>query len=177
MRALSHPARVAVLDHFNNVDEATATECARIAGLSPSAMSYHLRALAKVGLLETAPGRGDGRERVWRLKVKSFSVGVEADAPQSDKLAERALMGIYRSRQDEKFAQFLEHADEADDEWSAVTEVQDWQTTMTPAEMKQVVDQISKILAPYRVKTRRAAGGIPDGAATAVVQLRAFPMV
>ncbi|WP_232075867.1 ArsR/SmtB family transcription factor [Phytohabitans suffuscus] len=37
-----------------------------MAGLSPSATSYHLRALARYGLVEQAPSRGDGRERVWR---------------------------------------------------------------------------------------------------------------
>ena len=46
MRALAHPARLAVLDQLADGGTATATECARTAGLSPSAMSYHLRALA-----------------------------------------------------------------------------------------------------------------------------------
>ncbi|WP_415645783.1 helix-turn-helix domain-containing protein, partial [Stackebrandtia soli] len=60
LRALAHPARMAILDHLGEVDDLTATEGAELIGLSPSAMSYHLRTLAKVGLLEEAPGRGDG---------------------------------------------------------------------------------------------------------------------
>src|SRR5713226_3824820 len=46
MRALAHPARIAILQHLVVDGPATATECAEIAGLSPSACSYHLRALA-----------------------------------------------------------------------------------------------------------------------------------
>jgi DNA-binding transcriptional ArsR family regulator len=66
MRALAHPARLTLMQHLGSVGPVTATESAEIVGLSPSATSYHLRALAKVGLIEEAPGRGDGRERRWQ---------------------------------------------------------------------------------------------------------------
>src|SRR5262249_56777146 len=66
MRAMAHPARLAIMEFLGDGAVATATECAEVCGLSPSATSYHLRALAKVGLVEEAPSRGDGRERVWR---------------------------------------------------------------------------------------------------------------
>ena len=45
IKALAHPARLAVIDELFAGRQLTATECAEIAGLSPSAMSYHLRAL------------------------------------------------------------------------------------------------------------------------------------
>ena len=67
MRAMAHPARLALLEHLRNGGPATATECAGVVSLSPSATSYHLRALARAGLVEAAPGRGDGRERLWRI--------------------------------------------------------------------------------------------------------------
>jgi len=69
IRALAHPARLAVLDALNQRATLTATEAAEIAGLSPSAMSYHLRALAKWGIVREADAAGtaeaDGRERRW----------------------------------------------------------------------------------------------------------------
>ena len=43
LRALAHPARLAILQHLVLDGPATATECAEVAGLSPSACSYHLR--------------------------------------------------------------------------------------------------------------------------------------
>jgi len=61
MRAMAHPARLALLEHLRNSGPATATECAGVVGLSPSATSYHLRALARAGLVEGAPGRGGPR--------------------------------------------------------------------------------------------------------------------
>ena len=67
MRALAHPARLSIMDHFLSGRTGTATELAELCGLSPSATSYHLRALARYGLVEEAPSRGDGRERVWQI--------------------------------------------------------------------------------------------------------------
>jgi DNA-binding transcriptional ArsR family regulator len=66
IKALTHPARLAVLDELFSGRELTATECAEIAGISPSAMSYHLRALAKAGIVVPGETTTDGRRRPWR---------------------------------------------------------------------------------------------------------------
>ena len=58
IRALAHPARLAVIEELYAGRELTATECAEIAGLSPSAMSYHLRSLEKAGIVERADATG-----------------------------------------------------------------------------------------------------------------------
>ena len=78
LRAMAHPARMALLGHLADSGPATATECADVVGLSPSAVSYHLRALARAGLVEAAPGRGDGRERLWRRSAEYSSIEVDA---------------------------------------------------------------------------------------------------
>src|SRR3954467_2895209 len=62
LRALAHPARLDILERLNSDGPATATECAEVVGLSPSACSYHLRALARWGLVEAADST-DRRER------------------------------------------------------------------------------------------------------------------
>ena len=46
IKTLAHPARLAVLDQLMPDNELTATEIAETVGMSPSAMSYHLRQLA-----------------------------------------------------------------------------------------------------------------------------------
>ncbi len=45
----ANPARMTILEHLGANGPATATECAELVGLSPSATSYHLRALARAG--------------------------------------------------------------------------------------------------------------------------------
>jgi len=74
LRALAHPARIAILEHLILDGPATATQCADVAGLSPSACSYHLRALARFGFIEPDPGSAvDGRQRPWRSRVSAIS--------------------------------------------------------------------------------------------------------
>src|SRR5262245_60240338 len=76
LRALAHPARIAILEHLALDGPATATQCADVAGLSPSACSYHLRALARFGFIEPAPdGAADGRHRPWQTRVLGIDYG------------------------------------------------------------------------------------------------------
>jgi len=92
MRAMAHPARLALLEHLRNGGPTTATECAGVVGLSPSATSYHLRALARAGLVEAAPGRGDGRERLWRITAGRYAVTGVADLAPEGREALHALL-------------------------------------------------------------------------------------
>ena len=75
MRALAHPARITLWQHLLLEGPATATECAPIAELSPSACSYHLRQLARFGFVQQDQGAAaNGRERPWRAVVTSTTV-------------------------------------------------------------------------------------------------------
>src|ERR1700759_3131323 len=75
MRALAHQGRIAIWTYLGLHGPATATECAEIAGLSPSACSYHLRTLARYGFVEEDPDRAaDRRERPWRARMLAFSI-------------------------------------------------------------------------------------------------------
>jgi hypothetical protein len=66
LRALAHPLRLALLEVLFSERTATATRCSELLGPSPSACSFHLRTLARYGLIEPAPG-GKGPQRPWRL--------------------------------------------------------------------------------------------------------------
>ncbi len=93
MRALAHQARIAIWTHLGMRGPATATECAEIAGLSPSACSYHLRTLARYGFVEEDPASAaDGRERPWRARLLAFTMDVGPDAPAATQVANRLLV-------------------------------------------------------------------------------------
>jgi len=90
----AHPARLALLEHLRNGGPATATECAGC-GLSPSATSYHLRALARAGLVEAAPGRGDGGNGCgvsrWALRGHGVAAWPPRDARRCTRCSESLL--------------------------------------------------------------------------------------
>ena len=77
LRALAHPARQRVISELFNGEVLTATEAARLCGITPSAMSYHLRALEQWGIVERDEST-DGRERPWRATADHFSVAASA---------------------------------------------------------------------------------------------------
>lgn len=80
IRALAHPARLTVLEALSDGDDLTATACAEVAGITPSAMSYHLRALQRWGFVERAASSEDGRERPWRATASGWQIDATPDA-------------------------------------------------------------------------------------------------
>jgi DNA-binding transcriptional ArsR family regulator len=80
IRAIAHPARMIVIDAlFDQGLALTATQAAELAGTTPSAMSYHLRALSRFGIVTRAPAT-DGRERPWIRAAKHIAIRPSASA-------------------------------------------------------------------------------------------------
>ncbi|HWJ42006.1 MAG TPA: helix-turn-helix domain-containing protein, partial [Solirubrobacterales bacterium] len=61
LRAMAHPTRLELIGLLRRGGPLTATRAARQIGESPASCSFHLRQLAKYGLVEEAGG-GRGRE-------------------------------------------------------------------------------------------------------------------
>lgn len=172
MRAMAHPARIAIIEHLHVGASATATELAEIAGLSPSATSYHLRALAKVGLIEEAPSRGDGRERVWRTAIRGMDIDTDQDSSTSDWAASRELTLLYLDHEEARARAWLDRARTESPEWYAVTIMSSNRLLVTAEEMKALTEQVMKIVEPYAAVTRTDA---PAHARQVFVTYRAIP--
>lgn len=93
LRALAHPARLTVVDQLYQGTERTASELAELTGLTPSAMSYHLRALERWGIVERADSRGDRRERPWRAPGRSLTL--DSGGSKSAAAATDVILGGY----------------------------------------------------------------------------------
>ncbi len=158
MRAMAHPARLALLEHLRNGGPATATECAGVVGLSPSATSYHLRALARAGLVEAAPGRGDGRERLWRITAGRYEVTGVADLAPEGREALRALLESLLAWDDVRIRRYLSQLDAEPPEWQDAAFFMDSTLQVTAEELTDAQ--------PGRVRTARALPqGPPQGPA------------
>src|SRR3954453_15722641 len=76
MRALANPVRYRILGHLMEHGPQTASECAEVVGVTPSNCSYHLRELARYGLVERVEATAaDGRERPWRPTATGHRFG------------------------------------------------------------------------------------------------------
>jgi DNA-binding transcriptional ArsR family regulator len=174
LRALAHPARIEIVEHLNVTGSTvTATEVAGLVGLSPSASSYHLRELAKYGLVEQAPGQGDGRERRWRGTGSGLWIESANDQPEAV-AAERALVDLYVNRDQERLHAWLDRQHSEPAEWRESSALMGQQLLVTAAELSMIGQQMRELLEPYRVRERQE--NPPEGARKVVVQYTAFPI-
>src|SRR3954471_15102943 len=65
LKALAHPLRVRLLETLSRYGAQTASNLAARLGESSGSTSYHLRQLARHGLVREVEGRGTARERWW----------------------------------------------------------------------------------------------------------------
>src|SRR5215217_3197609 len=67
LRAIAHPMRNRILGELSAAGHLRAADVADVLGIPANQASFHLRQLAKYGLVEPAPELArDGRDRVWR---------------------------------------------------------------------------------------------------------------
>jgi DNA-binding transcriptional ArsR family regulator len=68
LRAIAHPTRNRILAELHATASIRAADIARMLDIPANQASFHLRQLAKYGLIEEAPDEArDKRDRVWRL--------------------------------------------------------------------------------------------------------------
>lgn len=173
MRALAHPARIAIWTHLGMRGSATATECAEIAGLSPSACSYHLRTLAKYGLVEEDPdSAADGRERPWRARMLAFHIDDGPGVPPATQLASRLLVENMRAAAEENRARYLTRQSEYPADWQAASGELFSVAHVTPEELERVRKQVIEVMMPY---ARLEPDSRPAGALPVRIMLDMFP--
>ncbi|BCJ59070.1 ArsR/SmtB family transcription factor [Micromonospora endophytica] len=174
LRALAHPARLAIMEHLASTEGAvTATECAEVARLSPSATSYHLRALARFGLVEAAPSRGDARERLWRSTVQSWTIDAGRAADPSAREAERSLVEVFLARELERSRDWLRRAADEPQEWYDNSMLNESLLLLTAEELAEVNRAVLEVLRPYRKRSRTDP---PPGARRVAIQYKALPL-
>ena len=151
LRALAHPARLAILQHLALDGPATATECAEVAGLSPSACSYHLRALARYGFVDEDPSGGaDRRHRPWRARMVAINVSSDPDRPAAFRAASRLVVESVQARFEEVRADYLDHEAEYPPQWQRAAGSGQDVLHVNPAELDEIRSKIRQILAEYR---------------------------
>jgi DNA-binding transcriptional ArsR family regulator len=160
IRALAHPARMTIVDALASGDELTATECAELTGLSPSATVYHLKFLERYDFAEPAPARADGRERPWRATGRRTRVDFDSSTPAGAAAVSAVMLAsIDRSRAVAEAFTVAEH--EEPEEWQDVESLANVDFWLTVEETRKVTAALAAILEPYR---GRALANRPDGA-------------
>lgn len=174
MRALAHPARLTILEELALGRGGTATEFAVLCGLTPSATSYHLRALAKAGLVQEAPGRGDGRERVWQLvAVGGFEVESGPMGDADTMKAEQELLLVWLARSEARARSWVMRLADESHEWYAAAAMHDMMIVVTAEELSDLNRKVRALLEPYARSVREQP---PPESRALAVSYRTVPM-
>ena len=171
LRVLAHPLRLALLDHLMAFGVQTAAQCAAAVGSTASNCSYHLRALARVGLVERGES-ADGRERPWRSSSTGLEFGPgEAEDSRSSIAAARAVDELALARDEELTRRAFARHDSQPTEWRAAEAHNSYALRITSRELGQLVNDIDRLVRPYIGLTRNEA---PDDGDVAYLRLLAF---
>jgi DNA-binding transcriptional ArsR family regulator len=163
LRAYAHPLRLRLVGLLRRRGPMTATQAGEAVGESPASCSFHLRQLAKWGLVEEAGG-GKGRERPWKATAQftSWSAtgrGAEVSA------ASDLLMSVIVDRYVEELYGWIDRRAGEPDEWQEAAAFGDIVLHLTAEELAEVSRTLWGIGLRYADRTidpsKRPAGSRP----------------
>lgn len=164
MRALAHPARLAILSQLQGKGPATATQLSPAVGASPSVTSWHLRHLASYGLVEDWDGGTDRRQRWWQATSRGFRFQAPADAEDAHGHAAYRMLSAQLLRVGLDQVRSWAETTEPDlaPEWRDVTGVSNTTVPVTQKEAEEILGAIDELLG--RFVRRRDSGEVPAAA-------------
>jgi DNA-binding transcriptional ArsR family regulator len=167
LRALAHPARLTVVDELYQGSERTSSELAQLTGLSPSAMSYHLRALERWGIVERAAARGDGRERPWRAAGRSLSF--VTDVSGTAVAAKDAIAGTLLQRLREELHAWSLAEENEPEAWRELSGINRSVLWLDASEAEALSREVRAVIERYDAEGRDAADHPADARRLVVV--------
>ncbi len=173
LRAVAHPIRLELIGLLRRSGPFTATQAAARIGESPASCSFHLRQLAKYGLVEEAGG-GVGRQRPWRATAITTSwatAGADEDREDAVEMLSRVVVERYFKQAIE----WLERRRTEPSHWAEAGDVGDRILYATPEELEDLQERLTELLEPFQERLEDP-GARPDGArAVNFIQLL-FPL-
>ncbi|MCU7821589.1 winged helix-turn-helix domain-containing protein [Kitasatospora sp. DSM 101779] len=173
LKAYAHPTRMALVGLLRREGPLTATRAAELVGESVASCSFHLRQLAKYGLVEEAGG-GRGREKPWRATALFTSWDTAAADPAAAE-AVGALQRTVVERYAALAVRWLEVQPDEPPAWRSAAGIGDTLLHLTAEELTELGARIDELTRPYL--DRLGAGAErPAGSRPVLVVRMALPV-
>jgi DNA-binding transcriptional ArsR family regulator len=172
LRAYAHPVRMALVGLLRTEGPLTATKAAELLGESSGTCSFHLRQLAKYGLVEEAGG-GTGREKPWRATAPLTSWRDTSEDPEM--IAAAGLLG--RAQVQYYFGEITRWLDRSADEppqWREASMFGDRLLYVTADELTDLRRRIMHLVDEYFDRTQDPRLR-PEGARRVTYMHLAYP--
>ncbi|MEV0993994.1 helix-turn-helix domain-containing protein [Nonomuraea sp. NPDC050202] len=173
LKSFAHPLRLRIYQLLEERGPSTATGLAALLGQNTGATSYHLRELAKHGMIEVVAGMGRGKEKYWRVTPGGFSYGEARPAdPEVAGALDYLLDDLVRTRGAE-LARWREESATAPEEWVQASVYGRRSLRLTPQETARMRDEVFEVLERFRALSD---GGGREGAGHVVVHFDVLPV-
>lgn len=146
LRALAHPTRLALVGLLRRRGMLTATQAASLLGLNSGACSFHLRQLAKYGLVEEVSC--PGRQKPWRATAQVTTWSSVAAEPEMAE-AVQLLSGVLVERYAEMMLDWVNRRAGEPEIWQRSAWFGDMMLHVTPNELRALGEQIERLIAPF----------------------------
>ncbi|GGO63454.1 winged helix-turn-helix domain-containing protein [Nonomuraea cavernae] len=177
LKAFAHPLRLKLYRALVVARTATASQLADQVDEAVSLVSYHLRKLAALGLIEEAePQSGDGRERWWQVAYQQLNVTTSAhDAPETA-AARLALTRVAFRQQREMHDAYLDVQSTWEPQWQEAAIGSEYLTEMTAAELRELSQEMHALIQKWQTRGRAALeAGDTEGREHVALHLYGFP--
>ncbi|MEV0168202.1 putative ArsR family transcriptional regulator [Nonomuraea fuscirosea] len=176
MKSFAHPLRLRLYDLLDEHGPSTATRLAGLVGQNTGATSYHLRELARHGMIEIAEGMGRGKEKYWRVTPGGFSYGEPSEAdPEAAGAVEYLLDDLVRQR-GEELSRWREESPTAPEEWVAASVFGRRSLRLTVAETARMRDEVFAVLERYRAVSDGRPPEAPEDLGRVIVHFDVLPV-
>lgn len=174
LRALAHPLRMALLGMLRMQGPLTATQAGVLLGESSGSTSFHLRSLARYGLVEEAPG-GQGRERPWRATAM-FTQWEDSTESPAAAAASELLSAVVAEQYFEDVRRWMARRMDEPAEWRAAAHFGDTQLWLTADELSALDDEVRALTDRFLGRTTEP-GLRPPGSRPVTFLHMAFPLM
>jgi DNA-binding transcriptional ArsR family regulator len=153
LRAIAHPVRNRILSEMAATGPTRAADIARDLAIPANQASFHLRQLAKYGLVEEAADEGrDKRDRVWRLVTPegfALNMGELEQEPGG-----KAAVAVFR-RQSAAWARaVVDAAYSAEHEEDTLQSVSSQSLKLTRDEARRLNEELEEVSLRWAERTR-----------------------
>lgn len=159
LRAIAHPTRNRILGELSAAGPLRAADIARELGIPANRASFHLRQLAKYGLIEEdAAAARDKRDRVWRLSAEA-DLDVNLGAIEATPGGKTAA-GVFRRSAQSWGHHIVDTALSGDRPPDTYRFTSEHSVKLTKAEAKELGEALHAVVEEWTERTRAEAA--PD---------------
>ena len=168
VRATAHPLRLRMLEVLAE-GPSTASKLAERLGESSGATSYHLRALAKAGLVVEDVERGNARDRWWR-RPERMMLAPTTGTPEEIAAGKR-VRAVMLERDEKALDAFVAAEEQLSERWAEVAFIGNWTVHMTDEELEDFSARFLELV----VQFRRPPEDRPEGTRPVHLAYRGLP--